>query len=113
MDVIVPGTNHVTVASYRLANGRSRAQDGIAVLRITWAGWKALSEFKPMTPPKNPTYDFRIIEWQVFTPDEQERLYMQLLTSESMEVSDAMRKLILKEWPELAHKLAPKTPKAP
>ena len=60
-----------------------------------------------MTPPKR-TYDFRIIAWQVFTPEEQERLYMQLLTSESLEVSDGVRKLVLEEWPELAHKLAPK-----
>jgi hypothetical protein len=33
---------------------------------------------------------------------------MQLLTSQNVEISDAMRKLILEEWPELAHKLAPK-----
>jgi hypothetical protein len=60
---------------------------------------------QPMTPPKR-TYDFRIVGWQVFTPEEQERIYMQLLTSQNVEVSDAMRKLILEEWPELAHKLA-------
>jgi hypothetical protein len=41
------------------------------------------------------TYDFRIVEWQVFTPEEQERIYMQLLTSESVEASDTTRKLIL------------------
>ena len=41
-------------------------------------------------------------------PEEQEQIYMQLLTSENLEVSDSMRKLILDEWPELAHKLAPK-----
>lgn len=63
-----------------------------------------------MTPPKKRTYDFRIIDWQVFTPEEQERLYMQLLTSERLEVSAAVRKLILEEWPELAHKLAPRRP---
>jgi hypothetical protein len=56
------------------------------------------------------TYDFRIVEWQVFTPEEQERIYMQLLTSESVEASDATRKLILEQWPELAHKLSPKRP---
>jgi hypothetical protein len=56
------------------------------------------------------TYDFRILEWQVFTPEEQERIYMQLLTSESVEASDATRKLILEQWPELAHKLSPKRP---
>ena len=60
-----------------------------------------------MTPPKR-TYDFRIVGWQVFTPEEEERIYMQLLTSRSVEVSDATRKLTLEEWPELAHKLAPK-----
>ena len=49
-----------------------------------------------MTPPKR-TYDFRIIAWQVFTPEEQERLYMQLLTSESLEVSDGVRKLVLEK----------------
>ena len=31
-----------------------------------------------MTPPKKRMYDFRIVEWQVFTPEEQERIYMQL-----------------------------------
>jgi hypothetical protein len=56
------------------------------------------------------TYDFRIVEWQVFTPEEQERIYLQLLTSESVEASDATRKLILEQWPELAHKLAPNRP---
>jgi hypothetical protein len=61
-----------------------------------------------MTPPKKRTYDFRIVDWQVFTTEEQERLYMQLLTSEGLEVSDTVRKLILEEWPELAHKLLPK-----
>jgi hypothetical protein len=61
-----------------------------------------------MTLPKKRTYDFRIVEWRVFTPEEQERLYMQLLTSERFEASDAVRKLILEEWPELAHKLVPK-----
>ena len=55
-------------------------------------------------------YDFRIVGWQVFTPEEQERIYVQLLTSERLEVSDTVRKLILEEWPELAHKLTSKRP---
>ena len=42
-------------------------------------------------------------------PEEQEQIYMQLLTSKRMEVTESMRELILEEWPELAHKLAPKT----
>ena len=58
-----------------------------------------------MTPPKKRMYDFRIVEWQLFTPEEQERIYMQLLTSENLEVSNSVRKLILEQWPELAHKL--------
>src|SRR5262249_6965261 len=71
------------------------------------SGYTSPSRSQPMTPPKR-MYDFRIVGWQVFTPEEQERMYMQLLTSQNVEVSDAMRKLILEEWPELAHKLAPK-----
>jgi hypothetical protein len=70
-------------------------------------GVEAAQRSPPMTPPKR-TYDFRIVGWQVFTPEEQERIYMPPLTSQSVEVSHAMRKLILEEWPELAHKLAPK-----
>jgi hypothetical protein len=53
-----------------------------------------------MTLPKKRIYDFHIVDWQVFTPEEpeeQERLYMQLLTSERLEVSDTVRKLILEE----------------
>jgi hypothetical protein len=36
-------------------------------------------------------------------PEEQEQIYMQLLTSKRLEVADSMRELILEEWPELAH----------
>jgi hypothetical protein len=53
-------------------------------------------------------YEFRTIGWQVFTPEEQERIDVQLLGSERLEFRDTIRKLILEEWPELAHKLAPK-----
>jgi hypothetical protein len=43
--------------------------------------------------------------------EEQEEIYMRLLTSKHMEsVTDSMRELILEEWPELAHKLPPKRP---
>jgi hypothetical protein len=61
-----------------------------------------------MTLPKKPTYDFRIVEWQALHLSSRNESTCRLLTSESLEVSDAMRKLILEEWPELAHKLAPK-----
>ena len=59
---------------------------------------------------KKRTYEPRIFEGRVMLPEEQEQIYMQLLTSKRLEVSDSMRELILEEWPELAHKLAPKTP---
>jgi septal ring factor EnvC (AmiA/AmiB activator) len=57
---------------------------------------------------KKRTYEPRIFEGRVMLPEEQEQIHMQLLTSKRLEVSDSMRKLILEEWPELAHKLAPK-----
>jgi hypothetical protein len=56
------------------------------------------------------TYEPRIFEGRVMLPEEQEQIYMQLLTTKCLEVTDSMRALILEEWPELAHKLAPKTP---
>jgi hypothetical protein len=57
---------------------------------------------------KKRTYEPRIFEGRVMLPEEQEQIYMQLLTSTHFEVTDAMRELILEEWPELAHKLVPK-----
>jgi hypothetical protein len=59
---------------------------------------------------KKRTYVPRIFEGRVMLPEEQERIYLQLLTSNGWEVSDSMRELILDEWPELAHKLAPRKP---
>ena len=60
---------------------------------------------------KKRTYEPRIFEGRVMLPEEQEQIYMELLTCKRMEsVSDAMRELILEEWPELAHKLPPKKP---
>jgi hypothetical protein len=58
---------------------------------------------------KKRSYEPRIYEGRVMLPEEQEQIYMQLLTSKRMEVTDSMRELILEEWPELAHKLAPET----
>ena len=60
---------------------------------------------------KKRTYEPRIFEGRIMLPEEQEQIYMQLLTSKRMGfVSDAMRELVLEEWPELAHKLPPKAP---
>jgi hypothetical protein len=54
---------------------------------------------------KGKMYEPRIFEGRIMLPEELERIHMQLL-----KVTDSMRELILEEWPELAHKLAPKTP---
>jgi hypothetical protein len=59
---------------------------------------------------KGKMYEPRIFEGRIMLPDELERIHVQLLTSKQMEVADSMRELILEEWPELAHKLPPKTP---
>ena len=59
---------------------------------------------------KKRTYEFRIFDWRVMSPEEQELIHMQLLTSQRLEVSESMRKLILEQWPKLAHKLARKRP---
>ena len=59
---------------------------------------------------KKRPYEPRIFEGRVMLPEEQEQIYMQLLTSKRMEsVTDSMRELILEEWPELAHKPAAET----
>jgi hypothetical protein len=63
-----------------------------------------------MAPAKR-VYEPRIFEGRVMLAEEQEEIYMRLLTSKHMEsVTDSMRELILEEWPELAHKLPPKRP---
>jgi hypothetical protein len=62
---------------------------------------------------KKRRYEPRIFEWRVMLPEEQQQIYMQLLTSERRRSPRFHAKLILEEWPELAHKLAPKTSKAP
>jgi hypothetical protein len=59
---------------------------------------------------KKRTYEPRIFEGRVMLPEEQEQIYMQLLMSKCLHVTDSMRELILEEWPELAHKLTPKRP---
>jgi hypothetical protein len=65
-----------------------------------------------MTDQKR-TFEPRIFEGRVMLPEEQEQIYMQLLTSKdsALDVSESMRELVLEEWPELAHKLAPKQPR--
>jgi hypothetical protein len=54
-------------------------------------------------------YAPRIISDHIMVQEDFERLYKFLLETECLpEVSDDMRELIEKEWPELVHKLPPK-----
>jgi hypothetical protein len=52
----------------------------------------------------------RIISDHIMVQEDFERLYKFLLETEDLpEVSDDMRDLVEEEWPELVHKLPPKT----
>jgi hypothetical protein len=54
-------------------------------------------------------YAPRVISDHIMVQEDFERLYKFLLETECLpEVSDDMRELIEKEWPELVHKLPPK-----
>ncbi len=56
-------------------------------------------------------YAPRIIADHIMVQEDFERLHKFLLETECLpEVSDVMRELIEDEWPELLHKLPPKTP---
>jgi hypothetical protein len=58
-------------------------------------------------------YQPRVFDSRVIMPDEIERIHKDLLQFERIEaVSDPMRELIEELWPELVHKLPPKTPQA-
>jgi hypothetical protein len=55
----------------------------------------------------------RIVDGIILTPADVEPLHKYLLDVEAIErVSDEMRAVIEHEWPELLHKLPPKTPPA-
>ena len=55
-------------------------------------------------------YAPRIISDHIMVQEDFERLYKFLLETEDLpEVSDDMRDLVEEEWPELVHKLPPKT----
>ena len=53
----------------------------------------------------------RIISDHIMVQEDFERLHKFLLETENIsEVSDDVRELVEEEWPELVHKLPPKTP---
>jgi len=60
---------------------------------------------------KRRQYQPRVFEGRVIDSDEIEHIHKQVLEFDSIEiVTDSMRELIEDLWPELAHKLPPKTP---
>jgi hypothetical protein len=62
---------------------------------------------------KRRIYQPRVFDSRVIMPDEIERIHKDLLQFERIEaISDPMRELIEELWPELVHKLPPKTPQA-
>ena len=78
VDLVRAGLPAATPERIRL--GPKTIEDGESADR--GRGAEGAQRSHPMTPPKKRTYDFRIPEWEVVTPEEQERIYMQLLTSE-------------------------------
>jgi hypothetical protein len=59
---------------------------------------------------KRRTYSPRIVGGQVMMPADLKRLHKYLLELERIEaISDETRAVVESEWPELAHKLPPKT----
>jgi hypothetical protein len=62
---------------------------------------------------KRRIYQPRVFDSRVIMPDEIERIHNDLLQFKRIEaISDPMRELIEELWPELVHKLPPKTPQA-
>jgi hypothetical protein len=60
---------------------------------------------------KRRQYQPRVFEGRIITSDEIEQIHKEVLKFDSIEVvTDSMRELIEDLWPELAHKLPPKTP---
>ena len=61
---------------------------------------------------KRRTYLPRIVGTRVMMPADLKRLHKYMLEVEHIGViSDEMREVVQSEWPELAHKLPPKTPR--
>ena len=61
---------------------------------------------------KRRTYLPRIVGDKVMMPADLKRLHKYMLDIEHIDhISDEMRVVVEREWPELAHKLPPKTPR--
>jgi hypothetical protein len=61
---------------------------------------------------KRRTYLPRIVGGKVMMPADLRRLHRYMLDIEYIDhISDEMRAVVESEWPELAHKLPPKTPR--
>jgi hypothetical protein len=57
-------------------------------------------------------YEPRIVAGQVMMPADLKRLHKYMLEIEHISViSDEVRAIVEEEWPELVHKLPPKTPR--
>jgi len=52
----------------------------------------------------------RIFRGHLITPAQLKQLRRELLTFKHRKISDEMRELIEEVWPELVHRLPPKTP---
>jgi hypothetical protein len=58
------------------------------------------------------TYQPRVVGGKVMMPADLERLHKYMLDIEHIDhISDEMRAVVESEWPELAYKLPPKTPR--
>ena len=65
-----------------------------------------------MNDQKTPHLSARIVGDKVMMPADLKRLHKYMLEVEHIGViSDEMREVVKSEWPELAHKLPPKTPR--
>jgi len=61
---------------------------------------------------KRRSYKLRLVGDKVMMPADLKRPYKYMLDVEHIGViSDEMREVVQSEWPELAHKLPPKTPR--
>ena len=77
--------------------------------RLTYTSQKP--QPRALKPTSKRIYAPRIVTDHIMLQEDFERLHKFLLETENIsEVSDDVRELVEEEWPELVHKLPPKTP---
>jgi hypothetical protein len=77
--------------------------------RLTYTSQKP--QPRVLKPKSKRIYAPRIVTDHIMLQEDFERLHKFLLETENIsEVSDDVRELVEEEWPELVHKLPPKTP---